>query len=308
MSAFLCDATTLAAIAREAAKLSEKIDAERVFNILLDENLKSVGFRYPDAQKISDWFEAGEAAFVWENVPEASHTATELAEMVSSYQYQSCEHDEWKESTACAITALVKLTLAPRVQAEKDAEAAKVAARRRALAELPSLYPKETAVEIRKILKANFPATKFSVVTDRGSMVSSVSISWTDGPTESLVKPLVSCFKAGRFDGMTDSYDYDRDHVLTIDGKAYTPACQYVSTSRSLSVALMNRCIDQIVSYWGGIEAKPVAVVVESKWGKSVVLQPEGIANRYIRHDVDIYWSSAIHQAASDRTRFTRND
>ena len=54
MPAYLMSAANLAAIARAAATMDARLDAETVFNVLLDENLKSLGYRYPDAGRISE--------------------------------------------------------------------------------------------------------------------------------------------------------------------------------------------------------------------------------------------------------------
>jgi hypothetical protein len=226
--------------------------------------------------------------------------------MVGEYQYQSCGHPAWQSSKAKLLTDALRLALSTRVQEEKDAEAAKVAERRAALAKLPTLYPKETATAIRKILKAQFPATKFSVKTERGSMVSSVRISWTDGPTAKRVESVVGCFEAGKFDGMTDSYDYDHDHVLMIDGQQYTPGCRYVFTQREVSADLANRCIARLVEYWGGIDNPPKAV--PATWGGFEVSDQRG--REPMRSDMDHMhdWYTMIHQAAQDASRFTRED
>jgi hypothetical protein len=296
MSAFLMSAEDLAAIAREIARTTDNaVDAEMVFGLLLDENLKSVGYRYPDATRISDWCE-GEGAYTFEMIPEASHTATELDEMVRSYQYQSCEHPEWQESTAYKATTLLRALLESRVKAEAQAEWDKVNARRAALAKLPSLSEKDSAKQIRKILKAQFPATKFSVRSDS----SSVDIRWTDGPTTKAVDSFVQCFKAGRFDGMTDSYDYDRDSVLMIDGQQYTPDAQYVFTHREISADLANRCIQQVAEYWGATE---IPTAIATQWGGYTL---NGFANARPKPELPFYWTDYIHQAAQDRSRFLR--
>lgn len=170
---------------------------------------------------------------------------------------------------------------------------------------IPTLAPKATAAAIRKLLKAHFPATTFSVVTERGSLVSSVRIAWTDGPTERRVEELVEGFEAGHFDGMTDSYTYDRDAVLTIDGAVYRPGCRYVSTARTVSPALANRCIAQLVRYWGGISNPPVAV--PSRFGTGYEIADHRGHERLrddLRHLDD--WYANIYQAACDRTRFAR--
>lgn len=292
MSAYLCDAAHLAAIARYAATLSNEMDAERVFGMLLDENLKSISERYPDASKISDWFDEGESAFVWETIPEASHTATELRDLVGSYQYQSCEHAEWHASFAHDLCELLLLTLEPMVKAEEATEYAKKAERSAALAKLPSLNGKESAVQVRKLLKAHFPACKFSVRSDYNS----VRISWTDGPTTRQVDALVHVFEAGHFDGMTDSYEYDRDSVIMINGQAFRPSCRYVFTNRSTSPKLARRAAQQIAAYFG-VEA-PAIVDRGEYWS---------IDNDARLPEASEYWSTLIHQAASDHTRFARD-
>ena len=56
---------------------------------------------------------------------------------------------------------------------------------------------KETAKEIRIVLKKEFPITKFSVTISRFSQGESVAISWTDGPMENEVRPLVKMYGDG---------------------------------------------------------------------------------------------------------------
>jgi hypothetical protein len=113
-----------------------------------------------------------------------------------------------------------------------------------------SLGPKDTAAMIRKVLRATFPATKFSVTTGRGSGVSSVDVRWTDGPTAARVNEFVACFQAGHFDGMTDMYEYDRAHFVEIDGEIYRPATRYVQTSRESSPRALARATSAVASYW----------------------------------------------------------
>ena len=54
---------------------------------------------------------------------------------------------------------------------------------------------------IRKELKAKFPGVKFSV---RKRSYDSVSINWTDGPTEEQVKEVTAKYRDSYFDGMQD--------------------------------------------------------------------------------------------------------
>ena len=88
-----------------------------------------------------------------------------------------------------------------------------------------------TAKVIRDRLKEEFPGVKFSVTSDRFSMGNSVDIHWTDGPITNLVDRIVNRYQQGRFDGMTDCYNYHK-----IDEAALgCPGAKYVHTSRDLS-------------------------------------------------------------------------
>ncbi len=104
------------------------------------------------------------------------------------------------------------------------------------------LTPATTATLIRRVLKKAFPSTRFSVTTNRGSMVSAVSVRWVDGPVGQQVDALTRCFTAGSFDGMTDSFDYNRggDRYLVVDGIMYERGCRYVFTSRRNSQSLVS--------------------------------------------------------------------
>lgn len=170
---------------------------------------------------------------------------------------------------------------------------------------LPSLGAKATASILRGILRQQFPATKFSVVTERGSTVSAVRVSWTDGPTVDLVKGITARFEAGHFDGMTDSYDYApaNERTLLIDGKAYVAGTRYIFEERKISPALANRCIAQIAKYWGGVEVMPIAVA--GYFG--FTLEPQDMGRKPVRPDLgqNEEWHSAIHRAAENATEYT---
>lgn len=163
------------------------------------------------------------------------------------------------------------------------------------------LNDKESAVIVRRLLKAAFPSTKFGVTIGRGAGVSSIRIRWTDGPTTTRVDEIVGFLEAGRFDGMTDSYEYDRSRFVEIDGVMYQPGCKYIFTVRSISPSLANRCIQHIAQYWGGVERLPVAV--ESYDGYKLEGGEEWMR---VRDDLDLQWSDAIHRAARDRQTYSR--
>lgn len=302
MSSYLCDASHLAAVARAAATFAGVDQAEAAFSLLLDENLKSIAARYPDAATIGDWFDEGEAAFIWENVPAVTHTASELVDLVKSYRYQSCEHAEWEGSVAERMTGLLLVALEAPAKVEANAAAAKIAERQRAFNAHPTLYPKQSAAIMRRILRANFPACKFSVTTERGSMVSSVRISWMDGPSTKAVDALVRGFVAGRFDGMTDSYDYDNDKLLNVEGVMYRPGCSYVFTSRACSPAFVARAAAQVAEFWG-LEAPAIRT---STYDGSGSVQPTTAQNQDAHRRTGYWWNDLVHQATQDARRFAR--
>lgn len=68
---------------------------------------------------------------------------------------------------------------------------------------------KETAKKIRKVLKAKYPDTKFSVTSETYSMGSRVTASYRDGikPDRSEINDFLRQFNSVTFDGMTDSSD-----------------------------------------------------------------------------------------------------
>jgi len=116
-----------------------------------------------------------------------------------------------------------------------------------------SLSPKHTAQIVRGLLRQRFPATKFSVTTERGSMMSSVLVSWTDGPSAGRVTAITSRFACGTFNGMTDSFDYadTHDRQLLVDGVPYVAGTKYVTTHRHLSPAFVRRLLHQIATCFG---------------------------------------------------------
>jgi len=64
----------------------------------------------------------------------------------------------------------------------------------------------DTAKLVRQELAKVFgKATRFSVTCRDGSCI---NVRWTDGPTDKEVEKAIGHFKAGDFDGMTDSYEY----------------------------------------------------------------------------------------------------
>lgn len=75
----------------------------------------------------------------------------------------------------------------------------------------------ETAKLMRAALKAKFPGFAFSVRSRTYTGGSAIDVSWTDGPRQKDVAPVVAAFEGGRFDGMIDMA-YSVEHWLLPDG------------------------------------------------------------------------------------------
>lgn len=147
----------------------------------------------------------------------------------------------------------------------------------------------ETAAVIRRCLKTEFPSTKFSVRCQRGG--SSVTVRWTDGPTEGRVDAFLGAFAIGHFDGMTDSYHYDRTAVAVVDGEAVRFGARYLFTERAASDA-----------HWA-----TVAAIVAVRCGVPV---PERRAAHNVRvphmeNGGFVYFSDLVYRAMRNRASVT---
>lgn len=93
---------------------------------------------------------------------------------------------------------------------------------------------------IRKELRAKFPGVKFSV---RKRGYDSVSVNWTDGPTEGQVKEITGKYRDSYFDGMQDMSVSCSSPFNEIYG-----GVGYVFTNRDYSDAMKQKAIDIIIS------------------------------------------------------------
>lgn len=183
-----------------------------------------------------------------------------------------------------------------------------------------------TAKLIRATLKAEFPATKFSVRSHSYAGGSSVYVRWTDGPTEAVVDAIVSDFNGRGFDGMIDmAFSID---AWTLKGEILGTRCTgtlgsrgtvapwgiipphddaelvhfspSVSTARTVSAPFANRCIAQVAAFFGLTNA-PVAEPDQSG-GYHIATG----ARSPLNNGDD--WYTLIHRAARDRTTYQRQN
>ena len=96
---------------------------------------------------------------------------------------------------------------------------------------------------VKSELKKVFPGVKFSVISDYDC----VRISWTNGPSAKMVEEITNKYEMGRFDGMTDSYEYSnrRDDV---------PQVSYVFTNRTISEDIYEAKFREFKAYYASWE------------------------------------------------------
>lgn len=92
----------------------------------------------------------------------------------------------------------------------------------------------DTAKIIRRKLAETFPGQRFSVTSKSYSMGASISIKWTDGPTEDEVESITGQFEGADFDGSIDLKSY---HDSYLNGERVHFGADYVFCSRFLSEA-----------------------------------------------------------------------
>lgn len=162
-------------------------------------------------------------------------------EIVTSLPYRVHDGLATDEEVAAVRAQLAVYQAEQKAKADKTTKS-RAAERERLLAQYPHLLrPSEhestltcAAKNIRTLLKAAFPRTKFTVRTERYSGGNSINVGWTDGPTTSEVKAITDRFQGGDFDGMTDSYDYRHSVWGNLFGEGH-----YVFENRAHSTAAL---------------------------------------------------------------------
>ncbi|MCE5309690.1 MAG: methyltransferase [Acidobacteriales bacterium] len=133
-------------------------------------------------------------------------TPTTYAAFVSDIQKATAQLAATRPVHDCRITA-EDIAERNRIMAEAEAKASAKAAHLATL-QKHSYGLAETSRAIKQVLGVLFPGTKFSVRSDSYSGGCSIDTSWTDGPTEAQVKPILDIFERSWFDGMEDLKHY----------------------------------------------------------------------------------------------------
>lgn len=148
--------------------------------------------------------------------------------------------------------------VAAKAKADEDAASAAFAAE---VARLKVEYayleqgdgPVVAAKNLRKLLKDAFPGIKFSVRSRSFAGGNAIDVEWTDGPTSGQVDAIADRFEAGKFDGMTDYYNYEPEAWNTIFGST-----KYMTTRRNYSDALIGKAIAELAEEYAPAAAPTV--------------------------------------------------
>ncbi len=102
----------------------------------------------------------------------------------------------------------------------------------------------ETAKEIKQVLKASFPGTKFSIRSKSYPGGSSIDVRWTDGPTGKQVGNILDRFESTSYDGMNEVTNYHGERKYK--GQLVEFHSGYVHGSRSISPEVLMLVADRI--------------------------------------------------------------
>lgn len=192
---------------------------------------------------------------------------------------------QWRISAEVESAEQIALRLAhaETVKAEKETAEANAKAAHAAAMEALRTDPQYSKLEqgsdgsgklaganLRKLLKAKWPAVKFTV---RKSSYGTVYISWTDGPTVDQVEAIANQFKEGHFDGMDDCYKYEPNPFAEVFGGA-----KYLMTSRDHSAELIGKAIAVVLeNYAGNFKGEPTPTVAQYQSGELVRCHVDGL-------------------------------
>ena len=106
------------------------------------------------------------------------------------------------------------------------------------------------AKAIRAELKKAFPKTKFSVRSESYSMGDAVRVSYNDGPTLDSVDEIIRKYQYGKFDGMSDCYEYTND-------RTDIPQSKFVTAQRTLTDDIYQTVLAEFSKYFESLKNAP---------------------------------------------------
>lgn len=246
----------------ERAKV-EHNNADRVGAALLAENIKSVAYRYGDAER------ASLPGPVPTPVPSQYHCSmlgmmtekanpVQVLKAIACYEYQTCEHPAWETSQARQFCDMLRLAMIHDLPGYEDAEweitgpvapaPAPAPIKAEPVKETRYISTADTAKLIRTALKQQFPGVKFSVRSSTYSGGCSIDIGWTDGPTQKAVERVTGKFSGASFDGMQDLKTY---HDGELDGEPVHFCADYVFCHRDQTRAALEQVAEEYKRQYG---------------------------------------------------------
>lgn len=153
---------------------------------------------------------------VWDNLARSLRIPECI---IRGVQWRLLDEEPMAPETIPALIHMAEQEAQRKLDAEAEKKTAMELSRQRLIQEHPELQEGDgnAAKNIRIQLKREFPGFKFSVRSDHNS----VRISWDEGPTTDQVEAITSRYKAGRFDGMSDCYEYNQDRVWPFGSVSY---------------------------------------------------------------------------------------
>lgn len=106
----------------------------------------------------------------------------------------------------------------------------------------------DTAKLVRKALKANFPAIKFSVRSDTYAGGASIRVSWVDGPAAPAVERVTRFFSGSTFDSSIDLKSYVETEW---EGEKVHFGADYVFCNRNMSREFVTAVTSQFCKRFG---------------------------------------------------------
>lgn len=143
-----------------------------------------------------------------------------------------------------------------------------------------SFTTKETAAQMRKALKAAFPATTFSVRMARGTGYGWFDVTWTDGPTTTQVQQVTDRFRDQRWDGMSDCYAPVEASLYAIEGEELPVlvefSCSGANGSRRFSTEAQAWAEATVRATWPTVDSAGWATCPVVLPGHVVLTHPHG--------------------------------
>lgn len=160
----------------------------------------------------------------------------------------------------------------------------------------------DTLKLLKAELRREFPATRFSIRRDRGTAYGYVTVSWTDGPSDKQVTAITDMYEGEGFDGMTDS-SYAIKQVAA-DGQGNPIVIRYgtrgIMPTRHISPAFARRLLAQVAAYFG--DSNPPAIEEYEGYNGAPAWKMAD-SNASVGGE---YYTTHMHRAASDATRYQR--